>query len=288
MFITAKKDKWMQKAAPKGKDVGKLHRHFGIPEDETIPVGKIKAEIKRLQNKRDKSKEKKFSKDDLKLFRELQFALRAHKKSELVDLIVKSANRLDSIGMKKDADVMDIVLSYVTAADGFLKTADDDDEDEKESPNVDVGGVINTARTVSNLMEGAGEAGGVGEAAAGVGEASESAAGLGEAVGALGEIAAASRKLPEAGGKCVGLGLGVGKPPLHRNRRNRRIRSVIVHPAYNLPPGQDNNQQGQPSQQQNTNSQDTQQQNTNSQQPKQQQTPGQQPDNKPAGSVGSV
>jgi hypothetical protein len=44
--------KWIQKAI---KDKGALHRHFGIPEDETIPTEKIKSELAKLKKKEDKS-----------------------------------------------------------------------------------------------------------------------------------------------------------------------------------------------------------------------------------------
>ena len=39
------------------KRPGRLHKYFGIPEDENIPMAKIDAEIKKLKDKEDKSKE---------------------------------------------------------------------------------------------------------------------------------------------------------------------------------------------------------------------------------------
>jgi len=39
------------------KRPGRLHKYFGIPEDEKIPMAKIDAEIKKLKDKEDKSKE---------------------------------------------------------------------------------------------------------------------------------------------------------------------------------------------------------------------------------------
>ena len=58
--------KWIQKAI---KDKGALHRHFGIPEDETIPTEKIKSELAKLKKKEDKSEA------DKKLQHELNMAL---------------------------------------------------------------------------------------------------------------------------------------------------------------------------------------------------------------------
>ena len=39
------------------KRPGRLHKYFGIPEDEKIPMAKIDGEIKKLKDKEDKSKE---------------------------------------------------------------------------------------------------------------------------------------------------------------------------------------------------------------------------------------
>ena len=45
---------WIEKAVEKP---GRLHKYFGIPEDENIPVSKINAEIKKLKSKEDRTDE---------------------------------------------------------------------------------------------------------------------------------------------------------------------------------------------------------------------------------------
>jgi hypothetical protein len=100
MFEAKKKktEKWMQDAVPE-KNKGKLHKKLGIPEDETIPKSRIKEEIKKLEAKKEKSKDGKFSKEDLKFFRELQFALRAKniKESQMQYTIIDGYNEKDII-----------------------------------------------------------------------------------------------------------------------------------------------------------------------------------------------
>jgi len=120
MYVVAKKKKWMQEAAPKGKKKGLLHRKLNVPEGETIPKSKIQSEISKLQKKRDARKDKKFTEDELTYFRQLQYAMRGHsgskkKKSEVMELIIKTANSLDEMGLSKEADVLDVILDYVTA-----------------------------------------------------------------------------------------------------------------------------------------------------------------------------
>lgn len=50
----AKDKKWIQKAISKP---GRLHKHFKIPEDKEIPMGKLKSEYNKLKGKEDKTKE---------------------------------------------------------------------------------------------------------------------------------------------------------------------------------------------------------------------------------------
>jgi len=69
--VLAKASKWVQKAV---EHPGRLHKHFGIPEGETIPKGKINAEIARLHKK--KEEEGKLSKEETSLLRALQLGLR--------------------------------------------------------------------------------------------------------------------------------------------------------------------------------------------------------------------
>jgi len=59
-------DKWIEKAIQKP---GRLHKHFGIPEDEDIPVSEIKGEITKLKKKEDRSAE------ETSLLRALNLAL---------------------------------------------------------------------------------------------------------------------------------------------------------------------------------------------------------------------
>lgn len=53
LAVLAKKKKWIQDAI---KHPGRLHKHFDIPEGETIPMSKINAEIKRLKGKESRTK----------------------------------------------------------------------------------------------------------------------------------------------------------------------------------------------------------------------------------------
>lgn len=54
---TPKKNEDKQWAADAVKRPGRLHKHFGIPEGQKIPMGKIKAEYNRLKDKPKKSAE---------------------------------------------------------------------------------------------------------------------------------------------------------------------------------------------------------------------------------------
>lgn len=63
-----RKKKWI----PKDLEEGALHRYFGVPEDEKIPVEKIDKKYKELQ---EKSKDKKLNAEDSKLFKRLHFAV---------------------------------------------------------------------------------------------------------------------------------------------------------------------------------------------------------------------
>lgn len=47
---------WIQDAV---KDPGRLHRYFGVPEDENIPMAKLKAEAEKLKGKKDKTDDEK-------------------------------------------------------------------------------------------------------------------------------------------------------------------------------------------------------------------------------------
>jgi len=65
---------WVQDAV---KNPGRLHRHFGIPEDETIPAGKIEKEISRLHKKKEDSGS--LTKSETSLLRALQLGKRLKK-----------------------------------------------------------------------------------------------------------------------------------------------------------------------------------------------------------------
>jgi hypothetical protein len=51
------------------KNPGRLHKYFGIPEEDDIPVSKIKGEISKLEKKEDRTKE------ETSLLRALNLAL---------------------------------------------------------------------------------------------------------------------------------------------------------------------------------------------------------------------
>lgn len=70
------KDRWVQDAIQRP---GRLHKYFGIPEDETIPREKIDKEISRLHKK--KEDKGSLSKNETSLLRALQLAKRLKKMS---------------------------------------------------------------------------------------------------------------------------------------------------------------------------------------------------------------
>ena len=57
-------DDWIGKAV---KRPGRLHKFFGIPEDEKIPMSKIDGEIAKLKKKEDRSKDEESLLDALNL-----------------------------------------------------------------------------------------------------------------------------------------------------------------------------------------------------------------------------
>jgi len=67
---------WIQDAISKP---GRLHRHFGIPQDEKIPASKINGEISRLHKK--KEEKGSLSKEETSLLRALQLGKRLKKMS---------------------------------------------------------------------------------------------------------------------------------------------------------------------------------------------------------------
>ena len=74
------KEKWIHKVvdAP-GFEEGALRKYFGVGEGETIPKSKIIKEIATLQKK---YPEGDYSKKDLKLLRQLQFAKNVYPKKK--------------------------------------------------------------------------------------------------------------------------------------------------------------------------------------------------------------
>jgi len=68
------KKKWMKGAFPE-KTKGDLHRHYGIPLDQKIPVARMKADKARLAKKAAGDKE--LTKAELKLYRQINAALTA-------------------------------------------------------------------------------------------------------------------------------------------------------------------------------------------------------------------
>ena len=63
--------KWVQDAI---KNPGRLHRHFGIPDNEKIPTEKINKEISRLHQKKEKGVD--LSASETSLLRALQLGKR--------------------------------------------------------------------------------------------------------------------------------------------------------------------------------------------------------------------
>jgi len=97
---------WIQKAV---KKPGRLHKHFGIPEDEDIPVAKIKGEITKLKKKAERSTE------ETSLLRALNMAL------TLKDMSKKKAGIMG----KRKARVDDKALGKaVLDAVGLARTSD--------------------------------------------------------------------------------------------------------------------------------------------------------------------
>jgi len=102
------KEKWIQKTK---MHKGDLHKKLGIPEDETIPVSKLKSLKKELQGKA--KGDKKLSASDLKLLKQVNMALNLKSlkesnntlnltESELVDMI---ENIIMEQKKKKEEDV---------------------------------------------------------------------------------------------------------------------------------------------------------------------------------------
>jgi len=102
------KEKWIQKTK---MHKGALHKKLGIPEDETIPVSKLKSLKKELQGKA--KGDKKLSASDLKLLKQVNMALNLKSlkennntlsltESELVDMI---ENIITEQKKKKEEDV---------------------------------------------------------------------------------------------------------------------------------------------------------------------------------------
>jgi hypothetical protein len=86
-------EKFIQQAI---KEEGALRKHFGVKEGEKIPVGKAKAEYKRLQEKA--KGEKKLKGAEAKLFDQLHLFLKvlqpaSKKKASLRDKTIRLAFR---------------------------------------------------------------------------------------------------------------------------------------------------------------------------------------------------
>jgi len=75
--------KWI----PKKLEKGALHKKMGVPEDQTIPVDKLKTLKTKLQKKGEG--EKKLSAADLKTLQQVNFALTAKgfKKNEALEIL---------------------------------------------------------------------------------------------------------------------------------------------------------------------------------------------------------
>ena len=73
-LIRISESKWVQDAV---EHPGRLHKHFGIPEDQTIPQAKINKEIARLHKK--KESKGSLSKEETSLLRALNLGKRLKK-----------------------------------------------------------------------------------------------------------------------------------------------------------------------------------------------------------------
>jgi len=137
------KEKWIQKTK---MHKGALHKKLGIPEDETIPVSKLKSLKKELQGKA--KGDKKLSASDLKLLKQVNMALNLKSlkesnntlnlnESELVDMI---ENIIMEQKKKKEEDVkvskvVDKVKDTINKkyVSGLAKTQKSLDKSKKEN-----------------------------------------------------------------------------------------------------------------------------------------------------------
>ena len=137
------KEKWIQKTK---MHKGALHKKLGIPEDETIPVSKLKSLKKELQGK--SKGDKKLSASDLKLLKQVNMVLNLKSlkesnntlnlnESELVDMI---ENIIMEQKKKKEEDVkvskvVDKVKDTINKkyVSGLAKTQKSLDKSKKEN-----------------------------------------------------------------------------------------------------------------------------------------------------------
>lgn len=107
------KEKWIQKTKMKK---GALHKKLGIPEDETIPVSKLKSLKKELQGKA--KGDKKLSASDLKLLKQVNMALNLKSLKENNTLNLTETELIDMIENvvleQKSKKEEDIKVSKVT------------------------------------------------------------------------------------------------------------------------------------------------------------------------------
>lgn len=136
------KEKWIQKT---GMKKGALHKKLGIPEDETIPVSKLKSLKKELQGK--SKGDKKLSASDLKLLKQVNMALNLKSlkennvlnltETELIDMIEnivveQKAKKEEDIKVSKVTNKLKDTISkkYVP---GLAKTQKSLDASKKEN-----------------------------------------------------------------------------------------------------------------------------------------------------------
>jgi hypothetical protein len=107
------KEKWIQKT---GMKKGVLHKKLGVPEDETIPVSKLKSLKKELQGK--SKGDKKLSASDLKLLKQVNMALnlKSLKESSVLNLTeTELVDMIENIVLEqKTKKEEDIKVSKVT------------------------------------------------------------------------------------------------------------------------------------------------------------------------------
>jgi hypothetical protein len=123
------KEKWIQKT---GMKKGALHKKLGIPEDETIPVSKLKSLKKELQAKGEG--DKKMSASDLKLLKQVNMALN-----------LKSIKENKNTLQLTESEMVDFLESFI------IEQKKKEENEEKVKDNITKKYVSGLAKTEKSL-----------------------------------------------------------------------------------------------------------------------------------------